>query len=92
MKQAVGGQFQGKTRRMRGFEATSNQLKERIRTAGEGQASFTHAPAVKSAPDPAIKAEATRTATGVHDNALREALETLTENFLSRAKSQRGRS
>lgn len=179
MKQPVGGHFQGKTRRMRGFEATSNLLKERIRTAGEargfavtrlltawaeivgedlaaitrpvkigygkggmgaaltllttsvnapmvqmqlpvikekvnacygyaaisrisltqtaptgfaeGQASFTHAPASKPAPDPAIKAEASLAAQGVHDNALREALESLTENYLSRAKSQRGR-
>lgn len=180
MKQAQGGPNQGKTRRMRGFEATSNLLKDRIRTAGEargfavtrlltawaeivgadlaavtrpvkigygkggmgaaltllttssnapmvqmqlpaikekvnacygyaaisritltqtaptgfaeGQASFSHAPAQKPALDPAIKAEATRSAEGVHDNALREALESLTQNFLSRAKSQRGRS
>jgi hypothetical protein len=179
MTQPRGGQFQGKTRRNRGFEATSNLLKDRIRTAGEtrgfavtrlltawaeivgtelaaitrpvkigygkggmgaaltllttstnapmvqmqlpvikekvnacygyaaisrisltqtapmgfaeGQASFTHAPAPKTAPDPAIKAEAVRIATGVHDNALRDALESLTQNFLSRAKSQRGR-
>lgn len=179
MKQAKSGQFQGRTRRMRGFESASGLLKERIRTAGEargfavtrlltawaevvgpdlasitrpvkigygkggmgasltllttsvnapmvqmqlpaikekvnacygyaaisrinltqtaptgfaeGQASFSHAPAQKPAPDPAIKAEASRVATGVHDNALREALETLTQNFLSRAKSQRGR-
>jgi hypothetical protein len=179
MTQSHGGQFQGKTRRMRGFEATSNLLKDRIRTAGEargfavtrlltawaeivgadlaavtrpvkigygkggmgaaltllttssnapmvqmqlpvikekvnacygyaaisritltqtaptgfaeGQASFTHAPAPKPAPEPAIQAEAVRAAAGVHDNALRDALESLTQNFLSRAKSQRGR-
>jgi hypothetical protein len=179
MKQPTGAQFQERTRRKRGFEATSALLKERIRSAGEsrgfavtrlltawaeivgadlaavtrpvkigygkggmgaaltllttsvnapmvqmqlpaikekvnacygyaaisrimltqtaptgfaeGQASFTHAPRPKPAPDPMIKAEAARTATGVHDNALREALESLTENFLSRAKSQRGR-
>lgn len=179
MKQAKSGQFQGKTRRMRGFEAASGLLKERIRTAGEargfavtrlltawaevvgpdlaaitrpvkighgkggmgasltllttsvnapmvqmqlpvikekvnacygyaaisrisltqtaptgfaeGQASFSHAPPEKPAPDPAIQAEASRAAMGVHDNALRQALESLTQNFLSRAKSQRGR-
>ncbi|SEN70642.1 hypothetical protein SAMN05216227_102128 [Pseudorhodobacter antarcticus] len=179
MKQAQGGTYQAKIRRLRGFEATSNLLKDRIRTAGEtrgfavtrlltawaeivgvevaaitrpvkigygkggmgaaltllttssnapmvqmqlpvikekvnacygyaaisrimltqtaptgfaeGQPSFTHAPAPKPAPDPAIKAEAERAAEGVHDNALRDALESLTQNFLSRAKSQRGK-
>ena len=58
----------------------------------EGQAEFAPAPVKKAAPDPAIKAEASRIATGVHDNALRDALESLTQNFLSRAKSQKGRS
>ncbi|WP_323005157.1 DUF721 domain-containing protein [Pseudorhodobacter sp.] len=179
MKQPTGNQFQGKNRRMRGFEAASGLLKERIRTAGEargfavtrlltawaeivgtelaaitrpvrigyskggmgatltllttsvngpmvqmqlpaikekvnacygyaaisrialtqtaptgfaeGQAEFTPAPKQTPAPDPAIQAEASRVAMGVHDNSLREALETLTQNFLSRAKSQRGR-
>ncbi|WP_233587138.1 DUF721 domain-containing protein [Pseudorhodobacter sp. E13] len=179
MKQPTGGQFQSKTRRMRGFEAASGLLKERIRSAGEargfavtrlltawaeivgpdlaaitrpvkvgyakggmgatltllttstngpmvqmqlpaikekvnacygyaaisrisltqtapsgfaeGQAMFTPAPKQTPAPDPAIKAEANRVAEGVHDNALRQALESLTENFLSRSKSQRGR-
>jgi hypothetical protein len=179
MKQPKSGQFQGNTRRMRGFEAASGLLKERIRTAGEargfavtrlltawaeivgadvaaitrpvkvgyakggmgatltllttsangpmvqmqlpaikekvnacygyaaisrivitqtapsgfaeGQAEFTPAPKQTPAPDPAIKAQAHQAAKGVHDNALREALENLTQNFLSRAKSQRGR-
>lgn len=179
MKQPRSGQFQGNTRRMRGFEAASGLLKERIRTAGEargfavtrlltawaeivgadvaaitrpvkvgygkggmgatltllttsangpmvqmqlpaikekvnacygyaaisrititqtapsgfaeGQAEFTPAPKQTPAPDPAIKAQAHQVASGVHDNALREALENLTQNFLSRAKSQRGR-
>jgi hypothetical protein len=179
MKQAAGGQFQGKTRRMRGFEAASGLLKERIRHAGEsrgfavtrlltawaeivgpdlaaitrpvkvsygkggmgatltllttsangpmvqmqlpvlkdkvnacygyaaisrisltqtapsgfaeGQAEFTAAPKPTPAPDPVIQRQASEAAKGVHDNALREALESLTQNFLSRAKSQRGR-
>jgi hypothetical protein len=179
MKQPASGQFQTKSRRMRGFEAASGLLKDRIRTAGEargfavtrlltawaeivgsdlaamtrpvkigyakggmgatltllttssngpmvqmqlpaikekvnacygyaaisrimvtqtapsgfaeGQAEFAPAPKQTPAPDPAIKAEASRAAQGVHDNALREALESLTQNFLSRAKSQRGR-
>jgi len=180
MKPPVGKQFEGKTRRMRGFEAASGLLKERIRTAGEsrgfavtrlltawgeivgsdlaavtrpvkvgygkggmgatltllttssngpmvqmqlpaikekvnacygyaaisrvvvtqtapmgfaeGQVEFAPAPAKKAVPDPAIQAEASRTATGVHDNALREALESLTQNFLSRAKLQKTKS
>jgi hypothetical protein len=179
MKRPTSDPFQSKSRRMRGFEAASGLLKDRIRTAGEtrgfavtrlltawseivgsdlaaitrpvkigytkggmgatltvlttsasgpmvqmqlpaikekvnacygyaaisrvfvtqtapsgfaeGQASFTPAPKQTPAPDPAIKAEASRAAEGVHDNALREALESLTQNFLSRAKSQRGR-
>ncbi|MGB3278029.1 MAG: DUF721 domain-containing protein, partial [Pseudorhodobacter sp.] len=37
MKQPRSGQFQGNTRRMRGFEAASGLLKERIRTAGEAR-------------------------------------------------------
>lgn len=179
MKQAKGGSYQQNSRRMRGFEAASGLLKERIRSAGEsrgfavtrlltawaeivgpelaaitrpvkvgyakggmgatltllttsangpmvqmqlpavrekvnacygyaaisrvvvtqtaptgfaeGQASFVPASRPAPAPDPAIRAEAAKAGSGVHDNALREALESLTENFLSRAKSHRGR-
>lgn len=57
----------------------------------EGQAEFIAGPKQTPTPDPAIKAQAHQAAEGVHDNALREALENLTQNFLSRAKSQRGR-
>jgi hypothetical protein len=57
----------------------------------EGQAEFTPAPKEKPAPDPVMKAKAAATAEGVHDIALRNALENLAENFLSRAKSQRGK-
>ena len=56
----------------------------------EGQAEFTPAPKARPAPDPALKARATEVAAGVTDDSLRNALETLAQNFLSRAKSERG--
>lgn len=57
----------------------------------EGQAEFSPAPKEKPEPDPVVKAKAAAAAEGVHDIALRNALENLAENFLSRAKSQRGK-
>lgn len=76
-----------------GYAAISRIMVTQTAPSGfaEGQAEFGHAPKKIVPPDPAIKAEAHRAAEGVHDNALREALENLTENYLSRAKSQRGR-
>lgn len=54
----------------------------------EGQAEFTPAPnAVPKPIDPAIAEAATASASGVHDEGLRAALETLARNFLSRPKS-----
>lgn len=53
----------------------------------EGQAQFTPAPKPAPPPlDPAIKAEAQATAQGVQNDNLRAALETLTQNFLTRRK------
>jgi len=57
----------------------------------EGQAEFTPAPKAEPAPDLAILAQAAETARGVHDTTLRNALENLTRNFLSRAKAEKGR-
>jgi hypothetical protein len=76
-----------------GYAAISRIMVTQTAPSGfaEGQAEFGHAPKKTAPPDPAIKAEAHRAAEGVHDNALREALESLTENFLSRAKSKKGR-
>ena len=54
----------------------------------EGQAQFSPAPkATAPAPDPAIVARAHDTAEGVADNGLREALERLGQNILTRRKA-----
>ncbi len=53
----------------------------------EGQVQFQPAPKEKPPPDPATKAKAAKTATGVADTDLRQALETLGENVLSREKT-----
>lgn len=54
----------------------------------EGQAQFTRAPrSTKTAPDPDISARAHETASGIHDENLREALEALAQNVLSRRKT-----
>lgn len=76
-----------------GYAAISRVIVTQTAPMGfaEGQAEFAPAPAKAVPPDPAIEAEASRASQGVHDNALREALESLTKNYLSRAKSQRGR-
>jgi hypothetical protein len=52
----------------------------------EGQAVFTPAPKVAKAADPAVLADAARTAGGVQDTTLRAALEILAQNVLSRRK------
>lgn len=55
----------------------------------EGQAQFTPKPSgPKPAPDPVVKKQAHGMAAPVQDSALREALETLAGNVLSRAKSK----
>lgn len=60
----------------------------------EGQAAFAPAPAAPapvSAPDPAIAARAAATANGVADPALRDALESLARNILTRRKAEEGK-
>lgn len=53
----------------------------------EGQAQFTRPPPKAPAPpDPEITKRARQTAEGVHDESLRDALETLAQNVLSRRK------
>lgn len=57
----------------------------------EGQAEFAPAPKPEAPPDPVITARAAEAAAGVQDTTLRNALENLTRNFLSRAKAEKGR-
>jgi hypothetical protein len=57
----------------------------------EGQAEFAPAPKAPRQIDPVVKAKATEAAAGVADDGLRLALESLTQNFLSRTKSEKGR-
>jgi hypothetical protein len=58
----------------------------------EGQAAFGPAPkpAAKPAVAPEIKVRAAEVAEGVHDQGLRQALEALAQNILTRPKSGRG--
>jgi hypothetical protein len=57
----------------------------------EGQAQFLPAPAAKpAASDPALQAEAARTAAPIKDEGLRTALEALAQNILTRRKSKEG--
>jgi hypothetical protein len=76
-----------------GYNAISRITLTQTAASGfaEGQAEFLPAPKAPRAPDPEIRAEAARAASGVGDEGLRKALETITENFLSRTKAQRGR-
>ncbi|MFT7058405.1 MAG: hypothetical protein ACJASV_000906 [Pseudorhodobacter sp.] len=57
----------------------------------EGQAEFLAVPKPKPTPDPAIRAQAVEAAEGVKDDSLRNALENLTQNFLSRSKAEKGK-
>lgn len=58
----------------------------------EGQASFEHRKAkpTEAAPDPAVKRAAEDVAAPVGDDGLRQALEALGQNVLSRSKRQKG--
>lgn len=73
-----------------GYAAIARILLTQTAATGfaEGQAEFTPAPRAKPAPSPAIKEEAARVAAPVRDDSLRQALESLTQNFLTRQKSK----
>ncbi len=75
-----------------GYAAISRILLTQTAATGfaEGQASFAAAPAAAKAPDPAIQAEAARTAGPIRDEGLRRALEALAQNILTRRKSKEG--
>lgn len=75
-----------------GYAAISRILLTQTAATGfsEGQASFAPAPAALKAPDPAIQAEAARTAEPIRDEGLRRALEALAQNILTRRKSKEG--
>lgn len=57
----------------------------------EGQAQFLGAPKQSKAPDPALQAEARAVAAPVKDDALRNALEALAQNILTRRKATEGK-
>jgi hypothetical protein len=75
-----------------GYAAISRILLTQTAATGfaEGQAQFTHAPKAKPAPSPAVQQEAASLAAPVKDDALRTALESLAQNFLTRRKSKEG--
>ena len=75
-----------------GYSAIARILLTQTAATGfaEGQAQFSHAPRAKPAPSPAIKQEATSLAAPVKDDALRAALESLAQNFLTRRKPKEG--
>lgn len=77
-----------------GYAAIARILLTQTAATGfaEGQAQFSHAPRATPAPTAAIKAEATTLAAPVQDEALRNALESLVQNFLTRRKSKEGSS
>ena len=74
-----------------GYAAISRILLTQTSASGfsEGQAEFLPASTPKpAAPDPALLAEAARTAAPIHDDGLRSALEALAQNILTRRKSK----
>ena len=74
-----------------GYAAISRILLTQTSATGfsEGQAEFLPAANQKSiAPDPAIVADALRTAAPIQDDGLRSALEALAQNILTRRKSK----
>ena len=76
-----------------GYNAISRVILTQTAPIGfaEGQAEFTPAPKAPPPPDPAIRAEASATASPIHDPGLRAALEALAENILNRRKSKEGK-
>ncbi len=71
-----------------GYAAISRILITQTAATGfaEGQAAFTYKPKAPPAPDPAILAEAARTAAPIQNDDLRQALERLGQNILNRRK------
>lgn len=71
-----------------GYAAISRILITQTAATGfaEGQAEFSHKPKAPPAPDPAILAEAARTAAPIQNDDLRQALERLGQNILNRRK------
>lgn len=69
-----------------GYNAISRVLLTQTSASGfaEGQAPFAPAPRAAPAANPAIAAEAARTAEGIADSGLRAALERLAQNILTR--------
>ncbi|MDP4891803.1 DUF721 domain-containing protein [Cypionkella sp.] len=77
-----------------GYAAISRIILTQTAATGfaEGQAQFSHAPRAKPAASAAVKQEAASLAAPVKDEALRNALESLVQNFLTRRKSKEGSS
>lgn len=88
-------QIRDKVNACYGYNAVARIMLTQTAATGfaEGQAEFLPAPkaATPPSPDPEIRAAATQAAAGVADDGLRQALENITRNFLSRSKAQRGR-
>lgn len=85
-------QLREKVNAVYGYSAIARILLTQTAATGfaEGQAQFSHAPRAKPAPSPAIKQEASSLAAPVKDDALRAALESLAQNFLTRRKPKEG--
>lgn len=75
-----------------GYAAISRILITQTAATGfaEGQAEFVARPKAPPPPDPALQAEAARTAAPIHDEGLRAALEALAQNIFTRRKSKEG--
>jgi hypothetical protein len=75
-----------------GYAAISRILLTQTAATGfaEGQARFAAAPKAAPAENPAITAAAAQTAAAVRDPALREALESMAKNILSRQNRKEG--
>ena len=75
-----------------GYAAISRILITQTAATGfaEGQAEFVTKSKAPPAPDPALLAEAARTAAPIKNDELRQALERLAQNILNRRKSKEG--
>ncbi|MBP9181495.1 MAG: DUF721 domain-containing protein [Fuscovulum sp.] len=74
-----------------GYNAISRIVLTQTAPTGfaEGQAQFAPAPKAAPAEDPALRAAARETAQGVADEGLRDALERLAQNILTRRKAEK---